>query len=56
MEKHSNKWQQSESGVEQLVEIFTKPNELVVDPFAGSGTFLKIAKDLGRNAKGAEIK
>lgn len=54
-EKHSHEWQQSESGVKTLIEIFSKPNELVVDPFAGSGTFLKVAKELGRNAIGAEI-
>ena len=55
-EKHSHEWQQSESGVVNLIEIFSKPNELVVDPFAGSGTFLKVANDLGRNGIGAEIK
>jgi DNA modification methylase len=55
MEKHSHKWQQSESGVEKLIEIFSEPGQLIVDPFAGSGTFLKVAKDLSRNAIGAEI-
>ena len=55
MEKHSHEWQQSESGVMQLIEIFSKPGELVVDPFAGSGTFLKVAHDMGRRGIGAEI-
>lgn len=55
MEKHSHEWQQSESGVKGLIEVFTKPGELVVDPFAGSGTFLKVAKDMDRNGIGAEI-
>jgi len=54
-EKDSHKWQQSESGVKSLIEILTSPQELVVDPFAGSGSFLKMAKDLGRKAIGAEI-
>ena len=54
-EKHSHEWQQSESGVKSLIEIFSKPNELIVDPFAGSGTFLKVANEMGRKAKGAEI-
>ena len=54
-EKSSHKWQQSESGVAPLIDILTKPGELVVDPFAGSGTFLKVAKELGRKAIGAEI-
>ncbi len=55
MEKASHKWQQSESGVKNLIEIFTKPTDLIVDPFAGSGTFLKVANELKRNAIGAEI-
>jgi DNA modification methylase len=54
-EKHSHEWQQSESGVAGLIEIFTEPGQLVVDPFAGSGTFPKVAHDMGRNAIGAEI-
>jgi 16S rRNA G966 N2-methylase RsmD len=56
MEKHSHEWQQSESGVEKLIEIFTEPGQLVVDPFSGSGTFVKVAVDMKRNGIGAEIK
>lgn len=56
MEKHSHEWQQSESGIVQLVEIFSKPGDLVVDPFSGSATTLKVASDMGRKAIGAEIK
>mgnify|MGYP001252816313 CR=1 FL=1 len=55
-EKHSHEWQQSESGVKKLIEIFSEPKDLIVDPFAGSGTFLKVANDMGRKAIGAEIK
>ena len=55
-EKANHEWQQSESGVKHLIEIFSKPGELVVDPFAGSGTFLKVAQEMGRKAIGAEIK
>jgi hypothetical protein len=55
-EKNNHEWQQSESGVKGLIEILTKPGELVVDPFAGSGTFIKVAQQLGRKAIGAEIK
>lgn len=55
MEKHSHEWQQSESGVMQLIEIFSKPGDLIVDPFSGAGTFLKVANELGRKTIGAEI-
>ena len=55
MEKSNHEWQQSESGVKSLIEIFSEPGQLVVDPFSGSGTFLKVAQEMGRQAIGAEI-
>ncbi|MCB9844565.1 MAG: DNA methylase [Phycisphaeraceae bacterium] len=32
----------------QLLQRYTRPNDLVVDPMAGSGTTLDVARDLGR--------
>ena len=55
MEKESHPWQQSQSGVEQLIEIFSMPGDLIVDPFAGSGTFGVVAQKMGRRFIGAEI-
>lgn len=55
-EKEEHEWQQSESGVEKLIEGFSNPGELVVDPFAGSGTFGIVSHKLGRKFIGAEIK
>ena len=54
-EKDKHKWQQSVSGVSSLIEIFSNPEELVVDPFSGSGAFLKTAISMGRKAIGAEL-
>jgi len=54
-EKESHEWQQSESGVKGLIEIFSKPGELIVDPFAGSGSFGVVANKMGRRFVGAEI-
>lgn len=38
-----------------LLQRYTKPNELVVDCFAGSGTTLDVARDLGRRALGYDV-
>lgn len=42
--------------LEQLIEIFTDPGEVVIDPCAGSGVTLLAAQNLGRRAVGFEIK
>lgn len=37
-----------------LIELTTRPGQLVLDPFAGSGSTLVAARDLGRRYLGAE--
>jgi len=39
-----------------LIEIFTDPGDVVIDPVAGSGSTLIAAEQLGRKAYGFEIK
>lgn len=38
-----------------LLQRYTKPNDLVIDPCAGSGTTLDVARDLGRKALGYDV-
>lgn len=40
---------------EWFIKLFTKPGDIVLDPFAGSGTALVVAKSLGRNYIGIDI-
>lgn len=39
----------------KLVGLLTVPGDLVIDPYMGSGTTLRAAKDLGRRAIGIEV-
>ncbi|MBS7249381.1 MAG: site-specific DNA-methyltransferase [Candidatus Freyarchaeota archaeon] len=39
----------------RLIKLFTFVGETVLDPFLGSGTTTKVAKELGRNSVGYEI-
>ncbi len=42
--------------LQRLIEIFTDPGEVVIDPVAGSGTTLIAADNCGRKSYGFEIK
>ena len=41
--------------LKRLIEIFTDPGDVVIDPCCGSGSTLRAAMELGRNAYGFEI-
>ena len=43
------------SVLKRLIEIFTDEGDVVIDPCAGSGTTLRAAHELGREAYGFEI-
>ena len=38
-----------------FIQHFSKPGEMIIEPFMGTGTTLRAAKDLGRCATGIEI-
>ena len=47
--------QKPEALMERIIKVATNVGDLVVDPFAGSGTTLAVAKRLGRNYWGCEL-
>ena len=54
----TNDWHPSPKPVElirRLIEATTEPDELVVDPFAGSAPIAEACRDLGRRYVGVEI-
>jgi hypothetical protein len=48
-------WAQGEGGVWIPIEHLTEPGELIVDPFAGTATWGRIAAAMGRRWIGADI-
>jgi len=51
-EKGLHEWQQSEGELTPLIETFTQPGDIIVDPFMGSGTTLAAALRNGRRTLG----
>jgi DNA modification methylase len=47
--------QKPEKIIKWLLEYLSNSNDTVLDPFLGSGTTMKVAKDLGRNCIAIEI-
>jgi len=54
-DKAHHHWGQSESGMTRLVERFSKPGELIADPFVGGGTTAVSALTLGRRFIGIDV-
>lgn len=50
-----HKWQQDAEAARYYIRRLTEPGALVADPFLGSGTFAKVAYELGRSVVGAEL-
>lgn len=41
--------------VQRIIGVSSNPGDIVLDPFAGSGTSLVVAKAMGRQAIGIEL-
>lgn len=54
-ERTGHPCQMPEAILERIIRAASNPGELVVDPFAGSGTTLAVAKKLGRQWYGCEL-
>jgi hypothetical protein len=54
-DKRHHLWGQNEQAFGQLVEAFTDPGDLVVDPFVGAGTTAVACHDLGRRFVGCDV-
>jgi site-specific DNA-methyltransferase (adenine-specific) len=50
-----HKSQKPEKLMKEVIEKFSKPGDIILDPFMGSGSTLKAAKELGRKAVGIEM-
>jgi ParB family chromosome partitioning protein len=55
VEKTLHHWQQSLDGFTEIVQRFTEPGDLVVDPFLGSGTTALACLQLGRRFVGCDL-
>jgi DNA modification methylase len=54
-DKLAHPWAQGEGGVWVPIEHLTEPGELIVDPFCGTATWLRIAASMGRRCIGADV-
>jgi 16S rRNA G966 N2-methylase RsmD len=54
-DKDAHDWGQGEGGVTNLFEHLTEPGETILDPFAGTATWGRIAVSMGRRWIGADI-
>lgn len=54
-DKQHHKWGQSESGMADLIERFTKPGDTILDPFVGGGTTAVVAVALARYVIAADV-
>jgi len=54
-DKRFHEWGQSESGMSDIISRFSKPNDLILDPFCGGGTTGVVSLRLKRRFIGIDI-
>lgn len=54
-DKRFHEWGQSLGGMRDIIERFTNPNDLILDPFLGGGTTGVAAVTMGRRFIGADV-
>jgi hypothetical protein len=54
-DKQHHHWGQNENGMAEIVEAFTEPGDLVIDPFLGAGTTAVVCRELGRKFIGCDV-
>jgi DNA modification methylase len=54
-ERVNHPCQMPEAVLERIIRVASNPGDLVLDPFAGSGTTVAVAKKLGRKYLGVEL-
>lgn len=54
-ERTGHPCQMPEAVLERIIKVSSNPGDVVLDPFAGSGTTLAVAKRLGRRFLGVEL-
>ena len=55
MPKNVTEYNIREKLLKKLIETFTDPGDVVIDPCCGSGSTLRAAYELGRSSYGFEI-
>lgn len=55
MDKRFHRWGQGAGFAIKAIDMLTASNDVILDPFAGGGTFPAVCKMLGRNYIGFEI-
>jgi hypothetical protein len=54
-DKSAHAWAQGDGGVDHWIHLLTEPEEVIVDPFAGTAEWGRIACEMGRRWIGADI-